>query len=231
MKKLFSLVFISISSFSLIAQKHYPGCSGSVSDVIMFDITNSNKYNGKSENNVLTKFDSIERITLERFIIDRLNYYRKLNGAKSLTYDASIRPAAYHHALYQRLLSKQIGVMQQTHYENIDIPNFTELEIMGRFALLNKNVHANIGEGLIHQGFQIPAQFNENCPKVTYKKLVDMFFTPGMGYPTSSAHWNDIMDPKWDAICLYYDFEYLEPISSETFYIMANVTLVYTKYK
>ena len=224
MKKLFSLVVVAISSFSLIAQKHYPGCSGSVSDVIMFDITNSNKYNGKSENNVLTKFDSIERITLERFIIDRLNYYRKLNGAKLLTYDVSILPAAYHHALYQRLAG------EQTHSESTNLPNFTELDIMGRFALLNKNSFADIGEGLIHQGFQIPGYFNENCPKVTYKELVDQFFTPGMGYPTSSAHWNDIMDPKWDAICLYYDFEYVKPISSETFYIMANVTLVYTKY-
>ena len=230
MKKLFSLVFISIASFNSIAQKHYPGCSGSVSDVIMFDITNSNKYNGKSETDVISKFDSINRVTLERFIIDRINYYRKSNGAKQLTYDASIRPAAYHHALYQRLLSKQIGVMQQTHSENIDIPNFTELDIMGRFALLNKTVHANIGEGLIHQGFQIPGAFSD-CPKVTYKKLVDQFFTPGMGYVTSSSHWNDIMNSKWDAICLYYDFEYLEPISSETFYIMANVTLVYTNYK
>ena len=200
MKKLFSLVVVAIASFNSIAQKHYPGCSGSVSNVIMFDITNSNKYNGKSENNVLTKFDSIERITLERFIIDRFNYYRKLNGAKPLTYDVSILPAAYHHALYQRLAGEQM------HSENIDLPNFTELDIMGRFALLNKNSFADIGEGLIHQGFQIPGYFNENCPKVTYKGLVDMFFTPGMGYPTSSAHWNDIMNPDWDAICLYYDF-------------------------
>ena len=230
MKKLFSLVVVAIASFNLIAQKHYSGCSGSVSDVIMFDITNSNKYNGKSETDVISKFDSIDRVTLERFIIDRINYYRKSNGAKQLTYDASILPAAYHHALYQRLAK------EQSHSENVDLPDFNELDIMGRFRLLDKNIHTFIGEGLINQGFQIPNKFNENCPKVTYKKLVDQFFTPGMGYPgypnpTSSAHWNDIMNPKWDAICLYYDFEYLKPVSSETFYIMANVTLVYTKYK
>jgi hypothetical protein len=231
MKNNFYLLLFLIISHSFNSQKHYPGCSGSVSDVIMFDITNSNIYNGKSETNVMTKFDSVERVTLERFIIDRLNYYRKSIGAKELIYDASILPAAYHHALYQRLLSKQIGVMQQTHSENIDIPNFTELDIMGRFALLNKTVHADISEGLIHQGFQIPNKFNEDCPKVTYKKLVDQFFTPGMGYVTSSAHWNDIMNPKWDAICIYYDFEYTEPVTKETFYISANVTLVYAKYK
>jgi hypothetical protein len=225
MKNQLKLILILFLSHSFNSQKHYPGCSGSVSDVIMFDITNSNKYNGKSETNVMTKFDSVERVTLERFIIDRLNYYRKSIGVKLLTYDATIFPATYHHALYQRLIK------QQTHSENIDLPNFTELDINGRFKLLNQNVHYNIGEGLIHQGFQIPNKFNEDCPKVTYKELVDQFFTPGMGYVTSSAHWNDIMNPKWDAICIYYDFEYMKPVTAETFYIYANVTLVYTQYK
>ena len=226
MKNQLKLFFLLFLSHSFNSQKHYPGCSGSVSDVIMFDITNSNKYNGKSETNVMTKFDSVERVTLERFIIDRLNYYRRSTGAKELIYDASILPAAYHHALYQRLAK------EQSHSENIDLSEFNELDIMGRLRLLDKNIHTFIGEGLIHQGFQIPNKFNENCPKVTYKKLVDQFFTTGMGYPGSStSHWSDIMNPKWDAICIYYDFEYMKPVTKETFYIYANVTLVYTQYK
>jgi len=224
MKKLFNIVIALITSFSLFAQKYYPGCSGSTSSVIMFDIKNTNTYNGKKETDIISKFDSLDRITLERFIIDRLNYYRKSIGVKLLTYDATIFPATYHHALYQRLIK------QQTHSENIDLPNFTELDINGRFKLLNQNVHYNIGEGLGTQGFQIPG-YASSCPNVTYKKLVDQFVSPNIGYITSKAHWNDIMNPKWDAICIYYDFEYLKPVPAEPVYIYANVTLVYTQYK
>jgi len=120
---------------------------------------------------------------------------------------------------------------KQSHYEDKDIPNFTELGLSGRYNLLDQNKFKSINEGLINQGFQIPSQLNEDCPAVTYKKLVDQFFTPGMGYPTSDAHWNDIMNPKWDAICIYYDFEWVVPVTKETFYIDVNVTLVYAKYK
>jgi hypothetical protein len=225
MKKLLNLLVFSIIIFNANSQKHYAGCSGSISDVIVYDIKNTNTYNGKKETDIISKFDSLDRVTLERFIIDRFNYYRQNIGSKALQYDSGIRPAAYHHALYQRLAGKQ------SHYEDKDIPNFTELELADRYNLLDQNKFKSINEGLINQGFQIPSQLNEDCPKVTYKELVDQFFTPGMGYPTSDAHWSDIMNPKWDAICIYYDFEWVVPVTKETFYIMANVTLVYAKYK
>ena len=225
MKKLLNLLVFSIIIYNANSQKHYAGCSGSISDVIIYDIKNTNTYNGKKETTILSKFDSLERVTLERFIIDRFNYYRQKIGSKALQYDLGIRPAAYHHALYQRLAG------EQSHYERKDIPNFTELELAGRYNLLDQNKFQTINEGLINQGFQFPSQLNEDCPAVTYKELVDQFFTPGMGYNTSDAHWSDIMNPKWDAICIYYDFNWVHPVTKESFYIMANVTLVYAKYK
>ena len=47
MKKLLNLLAFSIIIFNANSQKHYAGCSGSISDVIVYDIKNTNTYNVK----------------------------------------------------------------------------------------------------------------------------------------------------------------------------------------
>jgi hypothetical protein len=221
MKKLLVLLIIILNNFSF-SQKYYPnsGTSGSdLGDVINYDIKNSKIYNGRTELTVFKDFDSISRITLERFIIDRFNYHRKLLGYQPLEYELALRPMCYNQVVYQRL------ALEQTHLQNTKkIPNWLPREFMDRKLLVTDINIGNAGEGLIHQAFGIPGPYSPYTVE-TYKSLVDMFFTPGMGYPTSKTHWNDIMDPGYNCIYIYYDFQFLGLDNST--YRYSNVTLVY----
>ena len=74
--------------------------------IVNFPIKNTKTYNGRKETDKFTRYDSISRVTLEQFIFDRLNYYRKRYGVHELKWDERIRPATYHHVRYQRAIGK-----------------------------------------------------------------------------------------------------------------------------
>jgi len=89
-------------------------------------VINNNVYFGKKETSVVTKYDSLTRCAIERFIVDRFNYYRKQKGAQPLVWDETLRPMTYHHVVYQRLTKTQ------EHSEDINVPNFIELNFADR---------------------------------------------------------------------------------------------------
>jgi hypothetical protein len=223
MKKILVLL-IAISNNFGFSQKYYPSYRGIQSKIIDFDIKNPNVYNGKTELTKITKFDSITRITLERFIIDRINYHRQLLGRAPLKYEPALRPMCYHQVVYQRLAK------QQTHCQIDNISNWNELNFIDRKKLVTDIEIGRAGEGLIDQSIQIPGSWDNTYPAQTYKSVVDKFFTPGYGYPTSPTHWNDIMSADYDCIYIYYDFNWLGGELIDC-YTPSNVTLVYAKKK
>lgn len=185
-------------------------------EVINYDIKNNKIYNGRSENTVFDAYDSISRITLERFILDRLNYFRTTKyKVKPLVWDDSLRPVVYHHVVYQRLLGKQ------THFERWDVPNFTEMGISVRFKKFCGDKYTNFSEGLLNQIFQLAGQY---VPTPTYKMIVDRFFSPTTGLNLCHLHWNDAVDAKWDRVFIYYDFDYW---GTEGNFRMSNITITY----
>ena len=240
-----SLVFIS--SFSFFAQqrswdggfyvnepsvqltyspKYYGGIDKQWHNVINYDIKNTKTYNGKTENAVFDRYDSLSRITLERFILDRLNYFRTtMYGAKALVWEESLRPVVYHHVVYQRLLRKQ------THFEHWDVPNFTEMGIRPRINKFCSGKFDQFSEGLINQIFQLKSIVAPEKKNPTYKMLVDMFFSPDTGYNMCPLHWNDIVAKEWDCIFIYYDFEFIDNEAETSSFMYANVTINYASYK
>jgi hypothetical protein len=200
--------------------------SGYWNNVINYDIKNSKTYNSRTENTPLKSFDSLSRVTLERFILDRFNHYRKMRGAKPLIWDEDLRPLCYQHVTYQRLSGKQ------THFQNEkDVPNFEELGYGTRHRKLCTDLlkFKNSSEGLINQAFQIKSTIATDIPFPTYKMIVDMFFTDNIGYNTCELHWNDIMDAQWDCIFIYYDFDFLG--KQEKTWAYSNVTIVFASYE
>jgi len=200
--------------------------TGYWNDVVNYDIKNPKIHNGRSENTQFKTFDSLSRITLERFILDRFNHYRKLRGAKPLIWDEDLRPLCYQHVTYQRLSGKQ------THFQNEkDVPNFEELGYGTRHRKLCTDLSKfkNSSEGLINQAFQINSIVAKDVPFPTYKMIVDMFFTPDIGYNSSELHWNDIMDAQWDSVFIYYDFDFLG--KQEKTWAYSNVTIVFASYE
>jgi len=206
--------------------KYYGGIDDQWHNVVNYDIKNTKTYNGRTENTVFNGYDSLSRITLERFILDRLNYFRTtMYGAKALVWEESLRPVTYHHVVYQRLLGKQ------THFERWDVPNFTEMGIWPRINKFCGNKFESFSEGLINQMFQLKSIVATEKKNPTYKMLVDMFFTPDRGYNTCPLHWNDIVDKEWDCIFIYYDFEFINKDAASSSFIYANVTINYASYK
>ncbi len=230
------LIIILFSSYNSISQlvtspsiklttspKYYIGYWN---NVINYDIKNPKTYNGRTENTQFKAFDSLSRITLERFILDRFNHYRKLRGAKSLVWDEDLRPLCFQHVTYQRLAGKQ------THFQNEkDVPEFQELGYGDRHRKLCTDgpKFKNSSEGLINQAFQIHSSIAEDIPYPTYKMIVDMFFTPDIGYNSCELHWNDIMNGQWDSIFIYYDFDFLG--KQEKIWAYCNVTIVFAEYE
>jgi hypothetical protein len=184
-------------------------------------IVNNNVYFGKKETSIVTKYDSLTRCAIERFIVDRLNYYRKQKGAQPLIWDEGLRTMCYHHVVYQRLTKTQ------EHSEDIDVPNFVEMSFDKRADILGKHDNYRIfSEGLLSVVNNISVGRYQNEKPVTIKQLVDNFFTPGYGYNTCDLHWNQIMEAQWDRIFIYYDFNWLSAKGSEsTSYNKANVTV------
>ena len=215
MKKLISIVLVVISLTSAYSQKFY------VSRNNVSKLVNTNVYFGKKETSSVTKFDSLTRCALERFIVDRLNYYRKRAGVQPLVWDDGLRKMCYHHVVYQRLTKTQ------EHSEKIDLPNFEELDINGRgIKLANSQLKYNdISEGLLSglDNIKVDGYNNEKAP--TIKDLVDRFFTPGRGYNTCDAHWNQIMEPQWDRIFIYYDWNWIGDPTDCNCNAMFNVTV------
>ena len=187
--------------------------------IVNFPIKNTKTYNGRKETDKFTRYDSISRVTLEQFIFDRLNYYRKRYGVHELKWDERIRPATYHHVRYQRAIGKS------THMESQDLPDFTEYRTpWGRVSLLDQQVFAATQECLL---YSLMVAINTNSPyssittNATYKEIVDKFFTVGKGITTCIAHWDAMMDSKWDAVYFYLDFDFLgkhDPDVSEPFF-------------
>lgn len=224
MKCLIIASVIFLNSTHGFSQKFYPSYAGIKSEIIDFDIKNPKVYNGRTEMTKITKFDSITRITLERFIIDRLNYHRKLLGRQPLEYEPALRPMCYHQVVYQRLAETQ------THCQTVvDLPNWIEMMFMDRMKLVTDIEITYAGEGLITMTTQLPGEWDKNYPAQTYKSLVDVFFTPKYGYPTSKAHWDDVMSAEYNCIYIYYDFHWLGKITDD--YSYSNVTLVYANKK
>ena len=197
MKKLISIVLVVISLTTAYSQKFY------VSRNNVSKLVNTNVYFGKKETSAVTKFDSLTRCALERFIVDRLNYYRKRAGVQPLVWDEGLRTMCYHHVVYQRLTETQ------EHTETIDLPNFEEIDISERGLKLagGRDKYNVFSEGLLSglDNIKVDGYNNEKAP--TIKDLVDRFFTPGRGYNTCDAHWNQIMETQWDRIFIYYDWD------------------------
>jgi hypothetical protein len=227
------VIFSFILSSNLISQviltsspKYHNDPAGYWNGVINYDIKNPKTYNSRTENTQFKAFDSLSRITLERFILDRFNHYRKLRGAKPLVWDEDLRPLCYQHVTYQRIAGKQ------THFQNEkDVPNFVEMGYGDRHRKLCTDgpKFKNSSEGLINQGFQIKGSWDMNLIYPTYKQLVDMFFTPGKGYNTCEMHWNDVMNANWDCIYIYYDFNFVN--TNPTDFCYSNVTIVFAEYE
>jgi hypothetical protein len=195
-------------------------------NVVNYDIKNTKTYNGRNENTQFKAFDSLSRITLERFILDRFNHYRKLRGAKSLVWDEDLRLLCFQHVTYQRLAGKQ------THFQNEkDVPGFQELGYGTRHRKLCTDgpKFKNSSEGLINQSFQIKGNSNPDLIYPTYKMIVDLFFTLKFGYNTCELHWNDIMSGQWDSIFIYYDFNFVNATPDDWAY--SNITIVFAEYE
>jgi hypothetical protein len=232
-----TIVFLVFTSYNLFSQviltttpKYYNYQNESVAmqwnTVVNYDIKNTKTYNGCTENTQFKTFDSLSRVTLERFILDRFNHYRKLRGATPLVWDEDLRALCYQHVTYQRLA----GI--QTHFQNEkNVPNFEELGIGTRHRKLctDSPKFKNSSEGLINQAFQIKGA---RCPDLiypTYKMIVDLFFTLKFGYNTCELHWNDIMDAQWDSVFIYYDFNFVN--ANPTDWAYSNVTIVFASYE
>lgn len=183
-------------------------------------IVNNAVYFGKKETSIVTKYDSLTRCAIERFIVDRFNYYRKLKGAQPLIWDETLRPMTYHHVVYQRL-TKTIE-----HTEDVDVPGFEEMNFADRATkLVGYAKYNQFSEGLINQFNNIFVGYGQNEKPVTIKQIVDKFFTAGYGYNTCDAHWNQIMEPQWDRIFIYYDFNWLVDASKSISYNQSTVTI------
>jgi len=190
-------------------------------------LVNNNVYFGKKETSIVTKYDSLTRCAIERFIVDRFNYYRKQKGAQPLVWDETLRPMTYHHVVYQRLTKTQ------EHSEDINVPNFIELNFADRAkTLVGYDKYNLFSEGLISMFNNISVRPGQNTTPVTIKQIVDKFFTAGYGYNTCAAHWNQIMEPQWDRIFIYYDFNWLDSNAIESnSYNKANVTVQFADAK
>jgi hypothetical protein len=183
-------------------------------------LVNNNVYFGKKETSIVTKYDSLTRCAIERFIVDRFNYYRKLQGALPLIWDENLRPMTYHHVVYQRLTKTQ------EHGEDIDVPNFVEMNFATRAnSLVGYSKYNLFSEGLISMFNNILVSPNHNEKPVTIKQIVDKFFTSGYGYNTCDLHWNQILEPQWDRVFIYYDFNWLSDASKSISYNKAGVTV------
>ena len=169
--------------------------------IVNFPIKNTKTYNGRKETDKFTRYDSLSRVTLERFIFDRLNYYRKRYGVHELKWDERIRPATYHHVQYQRVVGKSV------HVESEDLPNFTEYRNpWGRVELLDQQVFAATQECLLQSLMVAIDHTYDVSINATYKEIVDKFFTVGKGLNSCAAHWELMMDSNWDAVYFYLDF-------------------------
>ena len=183
-------------------------------------ITNNVVYFGKKETSLVTKYDSLTRCAIERFIVDRFNYYRKLKGAQPLIWDETLRPMTYHHVVYQRLTKTM------EHSEDIDVAGFEEMNFAVRATkLVGYAKYNQFSEGLINQFNNIFVGYGQNEKSVTIKQIVDKFFTAGYGYNTCDAHWNQIMESQWDRIFIYYDFNWLVDASKSISYNQSTVTI------
>ena len=200
-------------------------------NIVNYDIKNNNQYFGVSENSEFKKFDSLSRIALERFIVDRFNYFRKKKySAKPLIWDDDLGDMCLHQIKYQRLLKKQ------THLQKFDFPNFNEMSYERRVSHCKSEFpkFKHMSEGILNQNFAIKNKeyykgvLIENIPP-TFKILTDMFFTPKKGYNTCEWRWKDIMDQKWDCIYMYYDFDFHGDSSNNNF-SFCNVMVVFAQY-
>jgi hypothetical protein len=194
------LVFILLIANGSFAQYN----NNYIGKVNVSKVVNNAVYFGKRETTVVTNFDSLTRCAIERFIVDRFNYYRKLKGAQPLIWDETLRPMTYHHVVYQRL-TKTIE-----HTEDVDVAGFVEMNFADRATkLVGYTKYNQFSEGLINanNGLKVGRYYNEK--PVTIKQIIDKFFTAGYGYNTCDAHWNQIMEPQWDRIFIYYDFNWL----------------------
>ena len=193
--------------------------------IVNFPIKNTKTYNGRKETDKFTRYDSLSRVTLERFIFDRLNYYRKRYGVHELKWDERIRPATYHHVQYQRAVGKSV------HVESEDLPNFTEYRNpWSRVELLDRKVFAATQECLLASLMVAIDHTYDVSINATYKEIVDEFFTVGKGLNSCAAHWELMMDEKWDAAYFYLDFDFRgkhDPDKSEPWF---NFNETYAKY-
>jgi hypothetical protein len=219
MKAITLICLINITININFAQKFYKS-KNNVSPIV-----NNNVYFGKRETSPVIKFDSLTRCAIEKFIIDRFNSYRKSIGSQPLIFDDGLKNMAYHHVVYQRLAKKQ------EHTESIDFTNFTEMCFQDRATILGGyDKYDNISEGLLStlDNISVDNINNEKTPCI--KDIVDKFFTPGRGYNTCEYHWNQIMEPQWNRIFIYYDFNWLGDMSDSKF-TMVNVTIVFASYE
>ena len=221
MKNLLVFILLLASNNSLAQYNNYYIGKNNVSKVV-----NNAVYFGKKETSIVTKYDSLTRCAIERFIVDRFNYYRKQKGAQPLVWDEMLRPMTYHHVIYQRLTKTQ------EHSEDIDVPNFEEMNFVDRATKLVGYAKYNLfSEGLINANNSLCVGRYYNEKSVTIKQIVDKFFTAGYGYNTCDAHWNQIMEPQWDRIFIYYDFNWLTDASKSNNYNSANVTVQFADAK
>ena len=221
MKNLLVFILLLASNNSLAQYNNYYIGKNNVSKVV-----NNAVYFGKKETSIVTKYDSLTRCAIERFIVDRFNYYRKQKGAQPLVWDENLRPMTYHHVVYQRLTKTQ------EHSEDIDVPNFEEMNFVDRATKLVGYAKYNLfSEGLINANNSLYVGRYYNEKSVTIKQIVDKFFTVGYGYNTCDAHWNQIMESRWDRIFIYYDFNWLTDASKSNNYNSANVTVQFANAK
>ena len=214
MKNILIVLFV-ISYTTTFSQYNNSYGNNNVSKVV-----NNSVYFGKKETSLVTKYDSLTRCAIERFIVDRFNYYRKQKGAQPLVWDETLRPMTYHHVVYQRLTKTQ------EHSEDINVSDFEEMNFAVRATkLVGYDKYNLFSEGLINMNNNISVGQYQNEKSVTIKQIVDKFFTSGYGYNTCDAHWNQIMESSWDRIFIYYDFNWLYDASNSKSSNFANVTI------
>ena len=172
--------------------------------IINFPVKNNKVHYGFKETDKFTNFDSITRIALEQFIFDRLNWHRKRRGVAELEWDERLRPATYHHVVYQR------AVGESTHEESVNLPNFTEYWYpWNRLQLLDQDVFQKMQECLAGGYIQLKDPiYTSRTMNPTFKEMVDLLFTPKHGLNTCSAHWEELMSAEYDCYYMYADFDF-----------------------
>lgn len=208
MKKLFVSIGVCLISLSTVAQ-------------VKFKLTDTI---GKWNQGNLYR-DSLKQEFIQQEITKKINAARVKKGMKPLISDIGLKPAAVHNAIYNRYcfahdIHSTWSYSTMTHFQNVDIPNFTEIvDPWARISLLDRTKFAGITENLTLSLIM--------SPNLTFQQVIDIAVGD---FAHSLPHWESLTEhEQWDAMYVYYDLHtgsLCEPLTYE--YLDGTTNTIYT---